>query len=204
VAQKTNTAAAEGQSDLHAAKDASASYLEQAKTVADNVVTSAQVGLDVWLTWFLQIEHRYFQDYLRGSTDPQAAANQQGSSTGPVTTTSVISSLQTSASSAVGTAQQYLSSAQVVAQPHIDQARSTLQPHVEKVASMARETAEGYLGTHSGTSHTDAVTPPLPADGRSSTITNYDAPLSGEDVQATLSTTTTAGADQQNLGSNVA
>ncbi|OJA19823.1 nuclear receptor coregulator, partial [Rhizopogon vesiculosus] len=114
AAQKTNAAAAEGQRDVHAAKDASASYLDQAKSAAENVVTSAQ-------------------DYLQGSTDPQATANQQGSSTGPANTTS---SLQTSASSAVGTAQQYLASAQAVAQPHIDYARTTLQPHVDK----ARET----------------------------------------------------------------
>lgn len=43
VAQKTNAAAGEGQKDIHAAKDASESYLYQAKTMAENVVTSAQV-----------------------------------------------------------------------------------------------------------------------------------------------------------------
>ncbi|OAX43043.1 hypothetical protein K503DRAFT_682105 [Rhizopogon vinicolor AM-OR11-026] len=174
AAQKTNAAAAEGQRDLHAAKDASASYLDQAKSAAENVVTSAQ-------------------DYLQGSTDPQATANQQGSSTGPANTTSP---LQTSASSAVGTAQQYLASAQAVAQPHIDYARTTLQPHVDK----ARETVEGYLGMHSDTSPSDAVTPPI--NGRSTT----NAPLSGQDVTGTpyASTTTTAGADQKKLQSNVA
>lgn len=96
--------------------------------------------------------------------------------------------MQTSASSAVGTAQQYLASAQAVAQPHIEQARSTLQPHVEKVL----ETAEGYLGMHSGTSPSEAVTPP--ASGRSTT----NAPLSGQDVEGTPSTTT-AGADEKKL-----
>lgn len=92
--------------------------------------------------------------------------------------------------------QQYLASAQAVAQPHIDAARSTLQPHVDKV----REIAEGYLGMHSGTSPSDAVTPP--ASGRSTT----NAPLSGIDVNGPpyASTTTTVGADQKKLESDVA
>ena len=43
AAEKMNDAAAEGQRDLDTAKDASAGYLGQARTMAENVVTSAQV-----------------------------------------------------------------------------------------------------------------------------------------------------------------
>ena len=43
AAQKTNDAAAEGQRDLDTAKDASARYLGQARTMAENVVMSTQV-----------------------------------------------------------------------------------------------------------------------------------------------------------------
>ncbi|KAG0707494.1 hypothetical protein DFH29DRAFT_895985 [Suillus ampliporus] len=186
VTQKTNAAASEGQRDVNMAKDASASYLDQAKTMAETVVTSAQ-------------------GYLHGSTDPQATANQPiGSSTGIATPAyskaggDVMSSLQTSASSTVGTAQQYLASAQAAAQPHIDRARLTLQPQVDK----ARETAEGYLGMHSSTSPSDAVTPPIASTARPTT----GAPFSDEDVvgPSYASTTTTAAADEKKLESNVA
>lgn len=166
---KTNAAASEGQRDLHMAKNTSASYLDQAKTMVESITASAQ-------------------DYLHGSTDPQATVNKTGGDT--------MSSLQTSASSAAGTAQQYFASAQAAAQPHIDTARSTLQPQFEK----ARETAQGYLGMHSGTSPSDAITPPSTA--RPTT----GAPLSGKDGVGTpyASTTTTAGADEKKLESNVA
>ncbi|KAG1757149.1 hypothetical protein EDB19DRAFT_1623798 [Suillus lakei] len=169
TAQKTNAAASEGQRDVHMAKNTSASYLDQAKTMVESIAASAQ-------------------DYLHGSTDPQATSNRAG---GDAT-----SSLQTSASSAVGTAQQYLASAQAAAQPHFDVARSTLQPQVDKV----RETAEGYLGMHSSTSPSDAVTPPSTA--RPTT----GAPLSGKDVAGTpyASTTTIAGANERKIESNVA
>ncbi|KAG1885467.1 hypothetical protein F4604DRAFT_1726301 [Suillus subluteus] len=110
-AQKTNAAASEGQRDFHMAKNTSASYLDQAKTFAESVATSAQ-------------------DYLHSSTDPQATSNKTGGDT--------ISSLQTTASSAVGTAQEYFASAQAAAQPHIDVARSTLQPQVEKARETAQ------------------------------------------------------------------
>jgi len=43
AAQKTNDAAAEGQWDLHTAGDSSVSYLAQARTMAENVIMSAQV-----------------------------------------------------------------------------------------------------------------------------------------------------------------
>jgi len=97
--------------------------------------------------------------------------------------------LHTSASSAVGTAQQYFASAQAAAQPHIDVARSTLQPQLEK----AREKVESYLGMHSGTSPSDAVTPPLTAHPTT------EASLSGKGVTSTpyASTTSTAGADEK-------
>ncbi|KAG2350814.1 hypothetical protein BDR05DRAFT_922282 [Suillus weaverae] len=169
AALKTNAAASEGQRDLHMAKNTSASYLDQAKTMVESFATSAQ-------------------DYLQGSTDPQATSNKTGGD--------AISSLQTSASSAVGTAQQYLASAQAVAQPHIDVVRSSLKPQVEK----ARETAEGYLGMHSGTSPSDAVTPPSTARPTTGMT------LSGKDAAGTpyASTTTTAGADERKLESNVA
>ncbi|KAG1754856.1 uncharacterized protein EDB91DRAFT_1042622 [Suillus paluster] len=186
LSQKTNAAASEGQRDLRMAKDTSASYLDQAKTMVESVVTSAQ-------------------EYLHGSTDPQATANQLiGSSTGIATPApskaegGVISSLQTSASSAVGTAQQYLASAQAAAQPHIDRAQTSLQPQVDK----ARETVEGYFGTHSSTLPSDAVTPPMESTARPTT----DMPLNGEDVAGTpyVSATTTPGADEKKLESNVA
>lgn len=162
---KTNAAASEGQRDLHMATNTSASYLDQAKTMVESITASAQ-------------------DYLHGSTDPQAAVNKTGGDT--------MSSLQTSASSAAGTAQQYFASAQAAAQPHIETARSTLQPQLEK----ARETAQGYLGMHSGTSPSDAVTPP------STVRPTIGAPLSGKDVSGTpyASTATT----EKKLESNVA
>ncbi|KAG2118044.1 uncharacterized protein F5147DRAFT_255699 [Suillus discolor] len=168
VAQKTNAAASEGQRDLHMAKNTSASYLDQAKTVVESIATSAQ-------------------DYLHGSTDPQATSDKPG---GDATS----SSLQTSAStsSAVGTAQKYFASAQAAAQPHIDVARSTLQPQVEK----ARETAEGYLGMHSSTSPSGAVTPP------SNTCATTGTPLVAGTQYA--STITTTGADERELESTVA
>ncbi|KAG2155594.1 hypothetical protein DEU56DRAFT_868029 [Suillus clintonianus] len=137
TAQKTNAAASEGQRDVHMAKDAGASYLDQAKTMVESIVTSAQ-------------------DYLHGSTDSRSSA---GPATSSRTGGDVISSLQTSASSAVGTAQQYLASAQAAAQPQVDK---------------ARETAEGYLGMHSGTSPSNAVTPP-----GSTTRPTTGVPLSG-------------------------
>ncbi|KAG2367771.1 hypothetical protein BDR07DRAFT_1271443, partial [Suillus spraguei] len=105
------------------------------------------------------------QDYLHGSTDPKTTSNKKGGD--------AVSSSQMS--SAVETAQQYLASAQVAAQPHIDVARATLQPQVEK----ARETVESYLGMHSGTSPSDAVTPPL------TTHPTTGAPSSGQDVTST-------------------
>jgi hypothetical protein len=43
TAQKTNAAAAEGQRDVHTAIDISSSYLDQAKSMAGDIVTSAQV-----------------------------------------------------------------------------------------------------------------------------------------------------------------
>ncbi|KAG2076871.1 hypothetical protein BDR04DRAFT_1089139 [Suillus decipiens] len=158
AAQKINAAAAEGQRNIHMAQDTSASYLDQAKTMVGSFSASAQ-------------------DYLHGSTDPQATSNKKGGD---------VSSLQTSAASAVETAQQYFASAQAAVQPHIDVARSTLQPQVEK----ARETAESYLGMHSGTSPSDAVTPP------STTHPTTGAPLSGQDV---TSTPYAAGADKRKL-----
>ncbi|KAG1795780.1 uncharacterized protein HD556DRAFT_374785 [Suillus plorans] len=167
ASQKTNAAASEGQRDLHTAKNTSASYLDQAKTAVENIATSAQ-------------------DYLHGSTDPQLeASNKPGGD-------AMSSSSQTSASSAVGTAQKYFASAQAAAQPHIDVARSTLQPHVEK----ARETAEGYLGMHSSTSPSGAVTPP------SNTCATTGTPLvAGTQYGSTITTT---GADERELESTVA
>ncbi|KAG1864762.1 hypothetical protein DFJ58DRAFT_655877 [Suillus subalutaceus] len=119
-AQKTNAAASEGQRDFHMAKNTSASYLDQAKTFAESVATSAQ-------------------DYLHSSTDPQATSNKTGGDT--------ISSFQTTASSAVGTAQEYFASAQAAAQPHIDVARSTLQPQVEKARETAQSYLGMHSGT---------------------------------------------------------
>jgi hypothetical protein len=43
AAQKTNAAAVEGQRDVHTAVDISSSYLDQAKPMAEDIVTSAQV-----------------------------------------------------------------------------------------------------------------------------------------------------------------
>lgn len=166
MAQKTNAAASEGQRDLHTAKNTSASYLDQAKTVVESIATSAQ-------------------DYLHSSTDPQASNKPEGDAASS-------SSLQASASSAVETAQKYLASAQAAAQPHIDVARSTLQPQVEK----ARETAEGYLGMHSSTSPSGAVTPP------SNTCATTGTPLVAGTQYA--STITTTGADERELESTVA
>ncbi|KAG1813288.1 uncharacterized protein BJ212DRAFT_1301188 [Suillus subaureus] len=120
AAQKTNAAASEGQRDFHMANNPSASYLDQAKTFAESVATSAQ-------------------DYLHSSTDPQATSNKTG---GDGT-----SSLQTSASSAVGTAQRYFASAQAAAQPHIDVARSTMQPRVEKARQTAESYLGMHSGT---------------------------------------------------------
>lgn len=164
VTQKTNAAASEGQRDLHTAKNTSASYLDQAKTVVESIATSAQ-------------------DYLHSSTDPQASNKPGGDA--------ISSSWQASASSAVGTAQKYLASAQAAAQPHIDVARSTLQPQAEK----ARETAEGYLGMHSSSSPSGAVTPP------SNTCATTGTPLVAGTQYA--STITTTGADERELESTV-
>ncbi|KAG2156651.1 uncharacterized protein EDB93DRAFT_1247354 [Suillus bovinus] len=162
AAQKTNAAASEGQMDFRMAKDTSASYLDQAKTLVESIAASAQ-------------------DYLHGSTDPHAISEGDA-----------VSSSQTSALS--GTAQKYFASAQAAAQPHIDVAQSTLQPQVEK----ARETVEGYLGMHSSASPSDAVTPP-------STDATTDAPLDVEDIAGLpyASTTTTAGAEERRLESNI-
>ncbi|KAG2044462.1 hypothetical protein BDR03DRAFT_939195 [Suillus americanus] len=150
VAQKTNAAASEGQRDLHMGKNTNASYLDQAKTFAESVATSAQV-------------------YLHSSTDPQATSNKTGGDG--------ISPLQTSASSAAGTAQQYFASAQAAAQPHIDIARSTLQPHVEKACQTAESYLGMHSGTSPSDAVTPPSTAHLateaPLSARSVTGTSY-------------------------------
>ncbi|KAH7909800.1 hypothetical protein BJ138DRAFT_1154420 [Hygrophoropsis aurantiaca] len=159
AAKTTNAAVAEGQRDVHAAKGAGASYLDQAKSIAGNVYSSAQT-------------------YLQGSTEGQSngAAQPKGSSTGiaaPGTTThdstasDAFATLQATGVSALGTTQQYLASAQAVLQPHLETARTTAEPHiagakaaVQPHVENAKETAQQYLGLGTGSKPSDAVTPP--------------------------------------------
>ncbi|KAG6334950.1 hypothetical protein ID866_4129 [Astraeus odoratus] len=168
--QRTNAAAAHGQQDIEKAKEVGAGYVEQAKSVAGNVITSAN-------------------NTLRGSSEGKPRP--QGSSTGTSApgpsaglggvTTDVLTSLQTTASSAIGVTQQYLSSAQAVVQPHIDS---------------AREKAQGYLGVGMKGSESDAVTPPE----RSSTNMISDAqglPGSYREPGARPSTTKVASSDPE-------
>ncbi|EGN93161.1 hypothetical protein SERLA73DRAFT_190046 [Serpula lacrymans var. lacrymans S7.3] len=192
AAQTTNAAVAEGHNDVHVAKATGVGYLDQAKSIAGSVLSSAQ-------------------GYLQGGeqhSQPQGGS-QNGSGTGSAkvataqgTTGDVLSKLQTGASSAIGTTQQYLSSAQAAAQPHIDNARTTveprisdakaaLQPHMDK----AKETAQGYLGL--GTGPTGSVTPPGANTAAGTGIPATSTPLEGKEGVAPRPTTTTVSGDKQ-------
>ncbi|KAH7886129.1 hypothetical protein F5I97DRAFT_1214068 [Phlebopus sp. FC_14] len=152
AAEKTGAAVAEGQKDVHEVEETSASYLEQAKSMAESVLASAQ-------------------EFLRGSTEGQekASAGQQSSpSKGTLThgqPRDVLGSLKTTAESGVGTAQEYLASAQAAVQPRVESTRATLEPHVAGAKAAlqlhvekAQETAQSYLGV--GVSKPEVVTPP--------------------------------------------
>ncbi|KAF9245778.1 hypothetical protein BU15DRAFT_40517 [Melanogaster broomeanus] len=185
-ADKTNAAVAEGQHDVQMAKGAGARYLDEAKSVASKIFSTAQ-------------------DLLPTSTEGQS--HPQGSSTGIAAPESVKTTgkpdpgLASQESSAIGTTQQYLAPVATV-QPHVERARETserraadvkaaVQPHIDK----ARETAQGYLGMGIVRgSESDAVTPP-PSALSDRPLANL--PLdAGEEDSSHPTTTTITGADK--------
>jgi len=117
-----------GQANVESAKAAGAGYLDQASTMASDVLASAQ-------------------SYLPGQG--QTGSDNQGTGIG--------SQLQSGAATALSTAKEYISTAQTAAQPHVENARSTLQPHIESVAAAAqphidraKETVQSYIDGQTG------------------------------------------------------
>jgi len=128
---KTEAAVAEGKQDVHAAKAAGASYLEQVKEVATAAYNTAASYLPTTLT----------------------GAEQPTSST-PSTSTSGIASASGTASyvaqaavTTATTAQQTLASTQIFLQPHIDAAKAAIQPHVDSLVSAAQPHVEKAAST---------------------------------------------------------
>lgn len=139
VEHKTDTAVAHGQKDMETTKNVGSQYVEEAKTMASNVINSAQ-------------------NVLHGTSEekPHPIGSSTGiSAPGPSslseTAGGVLTSLQERASSAVGATQQYLASAQATVQPHIDR---------------AREAAHTYLGVGTESTRSDAVAPPVETSER--------------------------------------
>ncbi|KAF9225437.1 hypothetical protein BS17DRAFT_778583 [Gyrodon lividus] len=141
-AEKMNAAVVEGQHDIQTAKEAGACYFYQAKSVASNVLTSAQ-------------------DFLRGSTRGQS--HLEGSSTGIAAPESIKTEgkkpddvpapPQPTAQSVIGTTGQYIASAQAIVQPHVESAREALEPHIAGVKAAVQphvDKAQGTVQEHLG------------------------------------------------------
>lgn len=142
IEHKTDTAVVQGQKDIEAAKNVGSQYADRAKTMASNVVSSAQNTL-----------------YGTSEDKPRPMGSSTGvSAPGPSPLSGAASgaftSLQETASFAAGATQQYLASAQAMAQPHIDK---------------AREAARTYLGGDTESTGSDVATPPAETSERPTT-----------------------------------
>ncbi|KAJ6504428.1 hypothetical protein DFH09DRAFT_944042, partial [Mycena vulgaris] len=115
---KTGAAVDQGQSDVAAAKASATGYVEQAKTLAANAVTTAQ-------------------SYIPAGTGPNGAH----------TTGDVVSGLQAGATAAIATTKEYIAAAHETAKPYIASAQETAQPHLVKARDAAQSYLPGSAST---------------------------------------------------------
>ncbi|KAI0319780.1 hypothetical protein OF83DRAFT_1108527 [Amylostereum chailletii] len=128
---KTNEAVEQGKKDVEAASAAGATYLEQAKNIAGNVISSAQ-------------------SYLSGEsnqTSPSTTASTAGT-----TASNAFETTKQYAAEAQRVAQPHLEAAAKALQSGANSAATTAQPHIEAAAkalqsgaNSAATSAQGYL-----------------------------------------------------------
>ncbi|KAF8474310.1 hypothetical protein JB92DRAFT_3052444 [Gautieria morchelliformis] len=114
---QVNAAANEGKKDVEAIRTTGAGYVEQAKALPKDVLSTAQ-------------------GYVSGSQG-NANDSQPG----------VSSSLQPTANAAVETSKNYLASAQEAIQPHIQSAQETVQPYLESAQATVQPHMDTAVAT---------------------------------------------------------
>ncbi|KAM5533943.1 hypothetical protein V8D89_012368 [Ganoderma adspersum] len=109
LSQKTDVAVSQGAHDVQSAKAAASGYVEEAKALAGNVLSTAQ-------------------SYVSGTSHPSTSAEK-----GVGTNDTHASRIGATVQAAIVTGKEYLASAQAAAQPYIESAASTAQAQAERV-----------------------------------------------------------------------